>query len=99
MIVHPALSLSIVPFFPRSPRLLDDFAGSSRADHTARHFESVLQYPVHGLAFLFGLVNAGVLLRGVPLALGAASLLRVGQFIDRGRAVGRAQSQLTNGRA
>jgi NhaA family Na+:H+ antiporter len=182
--VHPALSLlPIVPFFPRSPRSLDDLAGSSRAHRTAGHFESVLQYPVHGLAFLFGLVNTGVLLRGfgtgtwavlaaslagrplgilaavllavtaglplprgagwkdlivialvaapgfafglflatavfpdgpllmetkigaiativaVPLALAAAGLLRVGLFIDRGHAVRRAQSGLTNGRA
>ena len=31
---------------------------------TASHFESVFEYPMQGLAFFFGLVNAGVVLRG-----------------------------------
>jgi NhaA family Na+:H+ antiporter len=31
---------------------------------TASHFEYVFEYPVQVVAFLFGLVNAGVLLRG-----------------------------------
>ena len=34
------------------------------AHRRASHFEAVFEYPVQGVAFLFGLVNAGVLLRG-----------------------------------
>jgi NhaA family Na+:H+ antiporter len=64
--VHPALALlPIVPFFPHSPRDLKSVARVDRDAHrTASHFESVFEYPVQGVAFLFGLVNAGVLLRG-----------------------------------
>jgi NhaA family Na+:H+ antiporter len=63
--VHPALALlPIVPFFPRSPRALDDLS-SHRHDHASlTHFESALAYPLQAVAFLFGLVNAGVLWRG-----------------------------------
>jgi NhaA family Na+:H+ antiporter len=64
--VHPALALlPIVAFFPHSKRDLDGIARQDRAAHrTASHFESVFEYPVQVVAFLFGLVNAGVLLRG-----------------------------------
>jgi NhaA family Na+:H+ antiporter len=64
--LHPALALlPIVPFFPRSERDLDGIARLERGVHrTASHFESVFEYPVQGVAFLFGLVNAGVLWRG-----------------------------------
>jgi NhaA family Na+:H+ antiporter len=64
--MHPALALlPIVPFFPRSERDLGGIARPERGVHrTASHFESVFEYPVQGVAFLFGLVNAGVLLRG-----------------------------------
>ena len=64
--LHPALALlPIVPFFPHSPRDLNGIARPDRGAHrTASHFESVFEYPVQGVAFLFGLVNAGVLLRG-----------------------------------
>ena len=64
--MHPALALlPIVPFLPRSERDLDGIARPERGVHrTASHFESVFEYPVQGVAFLFGLVNAGVLLRG-----------------------------------
>jgi Na+:H+ antiporter, NhaA family len=64
--LHPALALlPIVPFFPRAPRPLDDL-GALRHQHTGiTHFESVFAYPLQAVAFLFGLVNAGVLLRGV----------------------------------
>ena len=63
--VHPALSLlPIVPFFSRSARSLDEFAPSRGAHGAAGHFESTFAYPVQGVAFFFGLVNAGVLLHG-----------------------------------
>jgi NhaA family Na+:H+ antiporter len=64
--LHPALALlPIVPFLPHSARDLDRIARPDRRVHsTASHFESVFEYPVQGVAFLFGLVNAGVLLRG-----------------------------------
>ena len=64
--LHPALALlPIVPFFPHSGRHLNGIDHQSRGVHrTASHFESVFEYPVQVVAFLFGLVNAGVLLRG-----------------------------------
>ncbi len=64
--MHPALALlPIVPFFPHSERDLEGIARPDRGEHrTASHFESVFEYPVQAVAFLFGLVNAGVLLRG-----------------------------------
>jgi NhaA family Na+:H+ antiporter len=64
--LHPALALlPIVPFFPRAARPLDDL-GALRHEHTrVTHFESVFAYPLQAVAFLFGLANAGVLLRGV----------------------------------
>jgi NhaA family Na+:H+ antiporter len=64
--LHPALALlPIVPFLPHSARDLDRIARPDRRVHrTASHFEAVFEYPVQGVAFLFGLVNAGVLLRG-----------------------------------
>jgi Na+:H+ antiporter, NhaA family len=64
--VHPALGLlPVVPFFPRSPRALDDLR-SLRHQHARRaHFEAVFATPMQVVAFFFGLTNAGVLLRGV----------------------------------
>jgi Na+:H+ antiporter, NhaA family len=64
--LHPALALlPLVPFFPRAGHALGDFA-AHRHDHASvTHFESALAYPLQGVAFLFGLVNAGVLWRGV----------------------------------
>jgi NhaA family Na+:H+ antiporter len=64
--LHPALALlPIVPFFTHSPRDLSVAPGAEPITHrTAGHFEYVFEYPVQGIAFLFGLVNAGVLLRG-----------------------------------
>jgi NhaA family Na+:H+ antiporter len=62
--VHPALALvPIVPFMPHEPRTLDLFADPSDDDavHRAEHeWNEAVQIVV----FLFGLVNAGVLLRG-----------------------------------
>jgi NhaA family Na+:H+ antiporter len=64
--VHPALALlPVVPFFPHSARDLNVVARADRGVHrTASHFEYVFAYPVQVVAFSFGLVNAGVLLRG-----------------------------------
>jgi NhaA family Na+:H+ antiporter len=64
--VHPALALlPIVPFFPRSARDLNAIARPNQGVHrTASHFEHVFEYPMQVIAFLFGLVNAGVLLHG-----------------------------------
>jgi NhaA family Na+:H+ antiporter len=64
--LHPALGLlPTVPFFPRAPRPLDDLR-SLRHEHARQaHFEAVFAYPLQIVAFLFGLVNAGVLLQGV----------------------------------
>jgi NhaA family Na+:H+ antiporter len=63
---HPAFALvPIVPFLPHVPRSLDEFAETPDRRHdSVRHFEHVSQYPVHVVLFLFGLVNAGVLLSG-----------------------------------
>jgi Na+:H+ antiporter, NhaA family len=64
--LHPALALlPIVPFFPRAPRDLSAIGRPDRGVHrTGSHFESVFEYPMQGLAFFFGLVNAGILWRG-----------------------------------
>jgi NhaA family Na+:H+ antiporter len=64
--VHPAVALlPIVPFLPHTPRDLNPVIDRAHGPHqTAAHFEYVFRYPVQGIAFLFGLVNGGVLLRG-----------------------------------
>jgi NhaA family Na+:H+ antiporter len=76
--VHPALALvPIVPFLPHLPRRLDLFADvpDDGPVHRAEHeWDEAVQVVV----FLFGLVNAGVLLRGYDTgtwAVLAASLL------------------------
>jgi NhaA family Na+:H+ antiporter len=64
--LHPALALvPIVPFLPHAPRSLEVFTDAPHSRHDSpRHFEHVWQYPIQALLFLFGLVNAGVLLNG-----------------------------------
>jgi NhaA family Na+:H+ antiporter len=64
--VHPALALlPIVPFVPHAARDLDPLADPARGPHrSSAHFEYVFRYPVQAIAFLFGLVNGGVLIRG-----------------------------------
>jgi NhaA family Na+:H+ antiporter len=64
--VHPALALlPIVPWLPHSARHLDTMCERDRARHVSpSHFEHVFRYPVQVVLFLFGLVNAGVLLKG-----------------------------------
>lgn len=63
--VHPALALvPIVPFLPHRPRRLNPFtdpAGNGAVRHAEREWNALAQ----AVLFLFGLVNAGVILRGV----------------------------------
>lgn len=62
--IHPALALiPIVPFLPRAPRSLDLFADPHDVDDL-HHFEHRWNEAVQVILFLFGLVNAGVLLYG-----------------------------------
>jgi NhaA family Na+:H+ antiporter len=64
--LHPALSLvPIVPFLPREPRRLDLLEDNPPARRdTIRLAEHDWTYAVQGIVFLFGLVNAGVMLQG-----------------------------------
>ncbi|HKB12727.1 MAG TPA: Na+/H+ antiporter NhaA [Vicinamibacterales bacterium] len=68
--VHPAVALlPVVPFLPHAARDLDS---DNRSNADARiavhespaHLEYAFRYPVEAIGFLFGLVNAGVLVRG-----------------------------------
>ena len=61
---HPALALvPIVPFLPHAPRSVDAFEDTPDAPSSSpRHFEHEWNYAVQAVLFLFGLVNAGVLL-------------------------------------
>jgi NhaA family Na+:H+ antiporter len=63
---HPAFALvPIVPFFPHAPRTLDVFIDAPHGRHDSpRYFEHVWKYPIQAVLFLFGVVNAGVLLSG-----------------------------------
>jgi Na+:H+ antiporter, NhaA family len=62
--VHPALALlPLVPFLPHEPRRLDLFADPPDDDRVHR-VEHEWNEAVQVILFLFGLVNAGVLLRG-----------------------------------
>lgn len=64
--VHPALALlPIIPFLPHTARDLNPVLDRARGRHqAAAHFEYVFRYPVQVIAFLFGLLNGGVLMRG-----------------------------------
>jgi len=64
--VHPSLALlPIIPFLPHTARELNPVIDRIRGRHqTAAHFEHVFRYPVQVVAFLFSLVNGGVLMRG-----------------------------------
>jgi NhaA family Na+:H+ antiporter len=64
---HPALALlPIVPFMPHARRRLDELFADEAAGGgaTPRHFEHVWHYHAQAALFLFGLVNAGVVLTG-----------------------------------
>ena len=75
--VHPALALlPIVPFLPHEPRTLDVFAAppdDDRVHHVEREWNLVVQ----GVLFLFGLVNAGVILGGYDTGTWAVLLAAV----------------------
>jgi NhaA family Na+:H+ antiporter len=78
--LHPALALvPIVPFLPHAPRSVEMFTDAPHSRHDSRrHFEHVWRYPIQAVLFLFGLVNAGVLLNGYDTgtwALLAAALV------------------------
>jgi NhaA family Na+:H+ antiporter len=64
--LHPALSLvPIVPFLPHEARRLDLLEDNPpAAPDPIRHAEHEWTYAVQLIVFLFGLVNAGVLLQG-----------------------------------
>jgi NhaA family Na+:H+ antiporter len=76
--IHPALALlPVVPFLPHRPRTLDLFADPPD-DDAVHHAEHRWNEVVQVVLFLFGLVNAGVLLRGYDTgtwALLAAALV------------------------
>jgi NhaA family Na+:H+ antiporter len=64
---HPALALlPIVPFLPHARRRLDELFADEADERgaTPRHFEHVWHYHAQAALFLFGLVNAGVMLTG-----------------------------------
>jgi NhaA family Na+:H+ antiporter len=62
--LHPALALvPIVPFLPHERRRLDLFADPPD-DDAVHHVEHEWNEVAQGVLFLFGLVNAGVLLSG-----------------------------------
>ena len=61
--LHPAFSLiPVIPFLPHEPRRMDMFADTKDDDrvHHSEHEWHLIAQPV---VFLFGLVNAGVMLR------------------------------------
>jgi NhaA family Na+:H+ antiporter len=61
--IHPALALvPIVPFLPRAPRSIDMFA-DPHVDTPVHRSEHEWNEAVQVVLFLFGLVNAGVVLR------------------------------------
>jgi Na+:H+ antiporter, NhaA family len=61
--LHPALALvTIVPFMPREPRRREIFADPADDDRQ-HHVEHEWNQLVQVILFLFGLVNAGVILR------------------------------------
>ena len=61
---HPGLSLiPIVAFLPHQPRTIEGFEDAPDAPgDSPRHFEHQWNYLVQAVVFLFGLVNAGVVL-------------------------------------
>jgi NhaA family Na+:H+ antiporter len=62
--VHPAFALlPLVPFLPRTPRQTQLFADVAD-DGPVHHFEHRWNEAAQVVLFFFGLVNAGVLLRG-----------------------------------
>jgi NhaA family Na+:H+ antiporter len=63
--LHPALALvPIVPFLPHRARRGDVFADPPDDPEYRHQFEREWNHSVQAVLFLFGLVNAGVILRG-----------------------------------
>jgi len=61
--LHPAFALiPIVPFLPHEPRQVDMFA-DPKDDDRVHHSEHAWHVIVQSVLFLFGLVNAGVILK------------------------------------
>jgi NhaA family Na+:H+ antiporter len=80
---HPALALvPIVPFMPHTRRRLDELLFDEPDAHgqKPRHYEHVWHYYVQVALFLFGLVNAGVMLNGYGEGTTATLL---GSFVGR----------------
>jgi NhaA family Na+:H+ antiporter len=77
--------LPIVPFMPHARRPFDElFADDAEVrGRTVRHFEHVWHYHAQIALFLFGLVNAGVMLTGYGTGTWATLLALIG-----GRTVG-----------
>jgi NhaA family Na+:H+ antiporter len=64
--LHPALALvPIVPFLPHAARDAGFFVEEPSLHDTLNEFEHWWKYPVQGILFFFGLVNAGVEVSGV----------------------------------
>ena len=63
--LHPAFALiPIVPFLPHEPRRHLDVFADTPDDDAVHHSEHEWHLVVQPVVFLFGLVNAGVMLRG-----------------------------------
>jgi Na+:H+ antiporter, NhaA family len=63
--MHPALALvPIVPFLPHEPRRSIDLFADPKDDDDVHHFEHEWNEVVQVILFVFGLVTAGVILRG-----------------------------------
>jgi NhaA family Na+:H+ antiporter len=64
--INPALALvPLMPFVRHTPRGTAVFEDRPHTAHASMsHFEHAFRFPVHAVLFLFGLVNAGVLLSG-----------------------------------
>ena len=78
--LHPALALvPIVPFLPHAARDPGLFVAAPAGSRDAlSRFEHWFTYPVQGVLFLFGLVNAGVPLHaGKPIGIGLSVALAV----------------------
>jgi NhaA family Na+:H+ antiporter len=61
--LHPAFALiPIIPFLPHEPRQTDVFA-DAKDDDRVHHSEHAWHVMVQSVLFLFGLVNAGVILK------------------------------------
>jgi NhaA family Na+:H+ antiporter len=95
--IHPGLALvPIVPLLPRARRDPGFFVEARADAHDAlSRFELACKYPVQAILFVFGLVNAGVLLGGlgsgywgIPLAVVIGKPIGILAAIGVARAAG-----------